>query len=92
MAQEVADKVQEIMKEAAKPFLHTLELDSDVSRFSECIEDCLFDGIFIAKKGDIVCINEHSFHNVTTDTRFNITIKDKSCFNSDGPLPTYWIH
>ena len=31
MAQEVSDKVQEIMKEAAKPFLSTLELDSDSS-------------------------------------------------------------
>lgn len=31
MAQEVSDKVQEIMKKAAKPFLSTLELDSDSS-------------------------------------------------------------
>lgn len=31
MAQEISDKVQEIMKEAAKPFLSTLELDSDSS-------------------------------------------------------------
>lgn len=31
MAQEVSDKIQEIMKKAAKPFLSTLELDSDSS-------------------------------------------------------------
>lgn len=29
MAQEISDKIQEIMKEAAKPLLHTLELNSD---------------------------------------------------------------
>lgn len=32
IAEEVSIKIQEIMKEAAKPFLHTLELDADISR------------------------------------------------------------
>ena len=92
IAEEVRAKIQEIMQEAAKPFLKALELDSDASRFSVCIRDYSQDGQLIAKAGDIVCINEHSFHNVTTDTRLPIVIKDKDYFNSDGPLPTYWIH
>lgn len=92
IAEEVTAKIQEIMKEAAKPFLHTLELDSNVARFSKCIKDCIFENNLIAKEGDIVCINEYSFHNVTTDTWFDIVLKDKSCFDSNGPLPTYWIH
>ena len=32
IAEEVSIKIQEIMKEAAKPFLHTLELDADISK------------------------------------------------------------
>ena len=88
----VREKIQEIMKEAARPFLKTLELDSDSSRFSICVEDCIYKEKLIAKKGDIVCINEDSFHNVTTNKRFPISLKDKSCFNLEGPVPTYWIH
>lgn len=92
IAEEVREKVQSIMKEAAKPFLKTLELNSDASRFSICSKDYVQDKVLLAKKDDIVCINEHSFHNVTTNTRYSTIIKDKSFFNLEGPLPTYWIH
>ena len=80
------------MKEVARPFLKVLELDSDASRFSICIKDCVLDTQLIAKAGDVVCINEHSFHNVTTNTWLPIEIKNKECFDSNGPLPTYWVH
>lgn len=92
IAEEVRAKIQEIMKEAAKPFLKVLELESDASRFSICKKDYIQDGEFLAIAGDIVCINEHSFHNVTKNLRLPIVIKDKSYFDSEGPLPTYWIH
>ena len=92
IAEEVRAKIQEIMKEAAKPFLKVLELDSDASRFSICKKDYTQDGELLASAGDIVCINEHSFHNVTKNLRLPIVIKDKNCFDSEGPLPTYWIH
>lgn len=88
----VAAKVQEVMKDAAKPFLKTLELNSDLSRFSVCLEDYEQDGELVASKGDIVNISETSFHNVTKNFRLPIAIKDKSHFDSHGPLPTYWIH
>jgi hypothetical protein len=80
------------MREEAKPFLHSLALDADESRFSVCINDYSQNGMVIAHKGDLVCINEHSFHNVTEDKWYFIAIKDKTCFNPNGPLPTYWIH
>lgn len=92
IGEEVRETIQTIMQEAAKPFLQTLVLESDSTRFSICIKDYYEEQKLIAKVGDIVCINEHSFHNVTTDLRLPIIIKDKSCFNSEGPLPTYWIH
>lgn len=92
LAEEVREKIQEIMKEVARPFLKVLELDSDASRFSICIKDCVLDTQLIAKAGDVVCINEHSFHNVTTNTWLPIEIKNKECFDSNGPLPTYWVH
>ena len=92
IAEEVRAKIQEIMREAAKPFLKVLELDSDASRFSICKKNYIQDGEFLAIAGDIVCINEHSFHNVTKNLRLPIVIKDKSYFDSEGPLPTYWIH
>ena len=92
IGEEVRETIQTIMQEAAKPFLQTLTLESDSTRFSVCIKDYYEEQKLIAKVGDIVCINEYSFHNVTTDLRLPIIIKDKSCFNSEGPLPTYWIH
>ncbi len=88
----VKDTIQTIMREEAKPFLHSLVLDADESRFSVCINDFSYDGTIIAHKNDLVCINEHSFHNVTEDKWYFIDVKDKSCFDSKGPLPTYWIH
>ena len=88
----VASKIHECMVEAAKPFLHTLKLEADISRFSICTKDYYQDNQLLANTGDIVCINENSFHNVTKNQRLPISVKDKSNFDSNGPLPTYWIH
>lgn len=88
----VASKIHACMVEAAKPFLHTLNLEADISRFSVCTKNYYQDNQLLANAGDIVCINEDSFHNVTKNQRLPISIKDKSNFDSNGPLPTYWIH
>ena len=92
LADVVANKIKEIMQTEAQPFLKTLSLDADIASFSICIKDCILNGQLIASKGDVVCIGEHLFHNVTTDVRLPIEVKDKSCFDSNGPMPTYWVH
>jgi hypothetical protein len=92
LAEIVSNKIKEIMQSEAQPFLKTLTLDADIAKFSLCIKDCVLNGQLIASKGDVVCIGEHLFHNVTTNTRLPIEVKDKSCFDSDGPMPTYWVH
>lgn len=92
LAEMVSNKIKEIMQAEAQPFLKTLALDADIARFGLCIKDCIYNGQLIASKGDVVCIGEHSFHNVTTNIRMSVEIKDKSCFDSNGPMATYWVH
>lgn len=93
IADEIAQVLYDCMVEAGSYFCTRCKLDADVSRLSLCIEDFEYEGEILARKGDAVNIGEDHFFNVTQNKKWGIAVKNtKGFFDSNGPLPTYWIH
>lgn len=95
IAETVADKLHECMVKAGAFICKIVPLDADTSRLERCVKDFIYDGELLANAGDAVHIGEHSFQNITQDKEWPIKLSSKETkgfFDSNGPLPTFWIH
>lgn len=95
IAEMVAEKLHECMVRSGKFICKIVPLDADISRLSRCIKDFEYNGELLAKEGDAIHNNGHSFINVTQNKEWNIKISGKEIsdfFDSKGPLPNFWIH
>lgn len=95
MAEMVAEKLHECMVRSGKFICKIVPLDADISRLSRCIKDFEYNGELLAKEGDAIHNNGHSFINITQNKEWHIKISSKETsgfFDSKGPLPNFWIH
>lgn len=95
LAETVADKLHECMVRAGGFICKTVPLDADTARLERCVKDFTYDEIDLAKAGDAVHIGEDTFQNITQNKEWSVKIPGKIAgeyFDSNGPLPTFWIH
>lgn len=96
MAEEVSSILVKCMIKGGEPFCPNVFLGADLSRYSICTENFIYNGELIMSKDDIIDISSEKFlHNRSTNKKYilkDLTKEVYSHLDDKGPFPIYWIH